>query len=100
MSVLGLTILLAARCAAGFFLLVTIARNTEVCPPSEVLIFSAGRANCTTSGPHDRTEVGFRIVRGGRAVRIPLIETVNRMTLTNMAIELSVTNAFRAAASR
>ena len=95
MSVLGLTILLAACCAAGFFLLVTIARNTEVCPPSEVLIFSGRpRKLRTTSGPHDRTEVGFRIVRGGRAVRIPLIETVNRMTLTNMAIELSVTNAF------
>jgi len=95
MSALGLTIMLAAFVAAGVFLLITIVRNTFVCPPSEVLIFSGRpRKLTTTAGPHDRSEVGFRIVRGGRAIRIPLIETVDRMTLTNMAIELSVTNAF------
>ncbi len=95
MSALGFTIMLAAFLAAGVFLVVTIVRNTFVCPPSEVLIFSGRpRKLHSTAGPNDRTEVGFRIVRGGRAIRIPLIETVDRMTLTNMAIELSVTNAF------
>jgi flotillin len=95
MSAMALPIMLAVLLAAAFFLVVTIARNTWVCPPSEVLIFSGrSRTLRTTAGPHDRSEVGFRIVRGGRAIRIPLIETVDRMTLTNMAIELSVQNAF------
>ncbi|MEI8259862.1 MAG: flotillin family protein, partial [Deltaproteobacteria bacterium] len=39
-------------------------------------------------------EVGFRAVRGGRTVRMPLIERVDSMSLTNMAIELSVQNAY------
>ncbi|HRI54469.1 MAG TPA: SPFH domain-containing protein [Pseudomonadota bacterium] len=94
MSALAVTIMLAALAAAGFFLLTTILRNTYVCPPSEVLIFSGRIRKLRTPGPDERTEVGFRLVRGGRALRIPLIETVDRMTLTNMAIELSVTNAF------
>lgn len=95
MSPLGITIVFAAILAAGFFLLVTIIKNTYVCPPSEVLIFSGRRRRLpATAGPHDRTEVGFRVVRGGRAMRIPLIEQVDRMSLTNLAIELSVTNAY------
>ena len=95
MSPLGITIVFAAILAAGFFLLVTIIKNTYVCPPSEVLIFSGRRRRLpATAGPHDRSEVGFRVVRGGRAMRIPLIEQVDRMTLTNLAIELSVTNAY------
>jgi flotillin len=89
MSPLAITIILAVVLAAGVFLLFTVINNISVCPPSEVLIFS-GRSRRLADG---RT-VGYRVVRGGRAMRIPLIETVDRMQLTNMAIELSVTNAF------
>ncbi len=89
MSALGITIILAMVLAAGVFLLFTIINNISVCPPSEVLIFS-GRTRRLADG---RT-VGYRVIRGGRAMRIPLIETKDRMQLTNMGIELSVTNAF------
>jgi flotillin len=74
---------------AGVFILFTIVRNTYVCAPSEVLIFSGRRWTLA-----DGRVVGFRCVRGGRAMRMPLIEVVDRMQLTNMAIELSVQNAF------
>jgi flotillin len=96
MTALGASVILAAVLAAGFFLLVTIIKNTYVCPPSEVLVFSGRRRFLRLPGGQasDRTEVGFRVVRGGRAMRIPLIETVDRMMLTNMVIELSVTNAY------
>lgn len=98
MTAVGVSIVFAAVLAAAFFLLITIIKNTYVCSPSEVLIFSGRRRALRLPGgapqPGDRTEVGFRVVRGGRAMRIPLIETVDRMALTNMAIELSVTNAF------
>lgn len=89
MSPLAITIIVAMLIAAGVFLMFTIINNISVCPPSEVLIFS-GRSRRLVDG---RT-VGYRIIRGGRAMRIPLIETKDRMQLTNMAIELQVTNAF------
>ena len=89
MSPLAITIILAMVLAAGAFLLFTVVNNISVCPPSEVLIFS-GRTRRLADG----RSVGYRVVRGGRAMRIPLIETIDRMQLTNMAIELSVTNAF------
>ena len=96
MGAFGVSIIAAAILAAGFYLLVIIVKNLYVCPPSEVLIFSGRkrRLRVPEGQPADRQEVGFRVVRGGRGMRIPLIEVVDRMSLTNMAIELSVTNAF------
>lgn len=56
--------------------------------PNEALIFS-GR-------PHriGGKSVGYRVVRGGRGIRAPFIEKVDRIDLTNMIIEVSVTNAY------
>ena len=82
-------IVAAALVAAALVIVITIIRNTYVCAPNEVLIFS-GR---TWPGTESAKTLGFRVVRGGRAVRVPIIEVVDRMSLTNMAIELGVTNA-------
>ncbi|MFY0535131.1 flotillin family protein [Nannocystis pusilla] len=60
-----------------------------VCQPNEVLIFS-GRQRKTADGKL----FGYKIIRGGRAIRIPLFETVDRMDLTNMIIEVQVKNAY------
>jgi len=69
--------------------IVLIVKNMlYVCPPNEVLIFS-GRAR-----PVDGKKLGYRIVKGGRTLRVPLIETVDRMDLTNMIIEVSVRGAY------
>jgi len=59
-----------------------------VCQPNEVLIFS-GRKRATGQG-----EVGYRIVKGGRSLRVPLFETVDRMDLTNMIVEVVVKSAY------
>ncbi len=59
-----------------------------VCQPNEVLVFS-GRARQS-----DGRTVGYRIIKGGRTLRVPLLETVDRMDLTNMIIELTVRNAY------
>lgn len=70
--------------------LVLIIKNVlYVCQPNEVLIFS-GRQRRTPDGKL----FGYRVIRGGRAVRIPLFETVDRMDLTNMIIDLQVKNAY------
>ncbi len=60
-----------------------------ICSPSEVLVFSGG----TYAGRGGRT-IGYRIVKGGRALRVPFFESVERMDLTNMNIEVSVKGAF------
>jgi len=85
----AIAVALAALVVAGAFILVTVVRNTYVCAPSEVLIFSGRRWTLP-----DGKVVGFRCVRGGRAMRMPLIEVVDRMQLTNMAIELAVQSAY------
>lgn len=61
----------------------------NICQPSEILIF-AGPKNKA----HDGKEVGYRLVKGGSSIRMPLIEKTFRMDLTNMIIELKVTNAY------
>lgn len=60
-----------------------------ICEPNEVLIFS-GRRRVATDG----SEQGYRIIKGGRGWRVPLIEQVDRLDLTNMIIEVSVTGAY------
>ncbi len=59
-----------------------------VAQPNEVLVFS-GRARSA-----DGRTLGYRFIKGGRAIRVPLIETVDRMDLTNMIIELKVSGAY------
>ena len=60
-----------------------------ICEPNEVLIFS-GRRRIAPDG----SEQGYRIIKGGRGWRVPLIEQVDRLDLTNMIIEVSVTGAY------
>lgn len=60
-----------------------------ICQPSEVLIFAGDRR---TVG--DDRKVGYRLVKGGSSIRKPLLEKTFRMELTNMIIELRVTNAY------
>ena len=89
MNPASLGVIIAVLLVAALFILVTVTRNLYVCSPSEVLIFS-GRRWTTADGK----ELGFRVVRGGRGMRMPLIEKVDRMQLTNMAIELAVQGAY------
>lgn len=75
--------------ALALVALVLLIKNLlYVCHPNEVLVFS-GRSR--RSG--GRT-VGYRIIKGGRTLRVPLLETVDRIDLTNMVIDLKVENAY------
>ncbi len=67
-----------------------ISRVIYICPPNEVLIFSGGHRKLAGV----ERPVGYRLIQGGRGIRIPLIEVVDRMSLTNMVIELRVQGAY------
>ncbi|MBI5533418.1 MAG: flotillin family protein [Deltaproteobacteria bacterium] len=60
-----------------------------ICAPNEVLIFS-GRKHKLPDG----SVVGFKIVHGGRAYRIPLIENVSRLDMRIFPVQVTVNNAF------
>ncbi|MGD1717674.1 flotillin family protein [Dapis sp. BLCC M172] len=61
-----------------------------ICQPSEVLIFAGGRHRVGDT----KKKVGYRLVKGGSSVRVPLLEQAFRMDLSNMIIELKVNNAY------
>lgn len=71
---------------AGFLI---IRNYYYICQPSEVLIFAG---SCTKRD--DGETIGYRLVKGGSSVRLPLVEQVFRMDLTNMIIDLKVANAY------
>ena len=76
--------------AAGIWAFIILLRQLYyICQPSEVLIF-AGLRRRTGSGQ----TVGYRTVRGGSALRIPVLEEVMRLDLSNMIIDLQVENAY------
>jgi flotillin len=87
MTSIGL--LIAVGVVAGIVLLIVMTRLLYICQPNEVLIFSGARRVLANG-----RVVGYQIIKGGRRVRRPLIEAVDRMDLTNMPIELAVTGAY------
>ncbi len=74
--------------AIGFIAIVIIgivvSGLIEICEPNEVLVFSGMGAG----------KRGYRFLHAGRKVRLPLFQTVDRVDVTNMVIDINVTNAY------
>ena len=60
-----------------------------ICPPNRVAVIS-GRSRQLSDG----RRVGYRAIRGGRTLRVPLLERVAWMELNTIPIEVSVHNAY------
>ena len=85
-SVVGVAIGVVLFFAAAA--LVVVKRLFHICSPNEVLVFSGGRSTV------DGKPVGYRIVKGGSSLRTPLLERVDRMDITNMTVDVAVSNAY------
>lgn len=86
---MGAFLAIAVIVTVAVLTIVIVVKNMlYICQPNEVLIFSGAKRR---SG--DRL-LGYKIVKGGRGIRIPLFETVDRVELTNMIINVAVTNAY------
>jgi flotillin len=83
-----LSVLLVVVVSAGAAAVGLASNLLYICEPNEVLIFS-GRARETPEGAR-----GYRIIKGGRGWRVPLIERVDRLDLTNMIIDIQVQGAY------
>lgn len=80
-----LLIILGSGAGAATFVI----RNLYyICQPSEILIFAGPER--TSQG----RKLGYRLVKGSASIRVPLLERALRMDLTNMIIELRVSNAY------
>jgi flotillin len=89
MSLAGTVIIVGTvAIVLGTTLSLVLRRLLYVSAPNEALIFS-GRIHGVA-----RREVGYRVVRGGRALRIPLLEVVDSVDLTNIAIDIEVKGAY------
>ena len=60
-----------------------------ICNPNEILVLS-GRKHKTKDGQ----EVGYRVIFGGRTIRIPILETIKKMDLRTMAVPIEISNAY------
>jgi flotillin len=60
-----------------------------ICNPNEILVLS-GRKYKNKDGQ----EVGYRVIFGGRTIRIPILETIKRMDLRTMAVPIEISNAY------
>src|SRR5580704_17898192 len=86
---IGVAFVLAATVVVVLFFLSLVVRSLlYVSEPNEALVFS-GR----TRALGDR-EIGYRLVRGGRSLRVPLLEKVERIDLTTFTIDVTVQNAY------
>ncbi|MEM9135093.1 MAG: SPFH domain-containing protein [Actinomycetota bacterium] len=83
-AIIGIIIVVALLAAVA-----AVSSLLVICPPNRVAIIS-GRSRQLADG---RT-VGYRVLKGGRTIRIPIMEKLNWVELNTMPIEVSVTNAF------
>lgn len=86
-SALTIFVLVAiALCFAVFYAL--IKKLLYVATPNEVLIF------CGSTRQVGDKRVGYRFVRGGRSLRVPFLERVERMDLNMFTVMVNVEQAF------
>ncbi len=60
-----------------------------ICLPNELVVIT-GRSRVTPDG----SRIGYRVMHGGRTLRIPIVERVSRIDLTTIPIEVTVRNAY------
>lgn len=83
LAILGLTALVVVG-----FVFYSLRNLLLVSSPNEALILSGGTYQV------GKKVVGYRSIRGGRAVRVPLLERVDRMDLSNIPMEIAVHGAY------
>ncbi|QDG54798.1 flotillin family protein [Persicimonas caeni] len=79
-GIIGIIIVFGIAAGAGA---IAVSNLLEICEPSEVLVFSGKKSG-----------KGYEIVHSGKKLRIPLFHKVDRLDVTNMVIDLNVSNAY------
>lgn len=88
LAVLGIIVALVGVLA------VIVNRNIIKVAPNTVAIFSGRKRIIEDPQTGEKRTVGYRIIRGGSAVRIPVIERVDYLSLNVMTIPLRIESAY------
>ena len=88
MGTIGVVVALVIL-AAVMVLVLTVKALMVIVPPNTAAVIT-GRGRVQSDG----RKVGYRVVVGGRTLRIPIIEQVDWMPLDTIPLEIAVTNAF------
>lgn len=70
-------------------LIYTVRSLIVICQPNEMVVIT-GRKRVTADG----RRAGYRLLHGGRTIRVPIIERVSRIDLGTLPIEVVVKNAY------
>jgi len=73
---------------AALIILAFIKANLRICHPNEILVFSGRKRKLK-----DGTVVGYRVVKGGKGLKFPIVESVTRLPLTTIPIDLELSGA-------
>jgi flotillin len=79
---------IAAAVISILIILAFIKANLRICHPNEILVFYGKKRKLK-----DGTVVGYRYIKGGRGLKIPLVESVTRLPLNTIPIELELSGA-------
>lgn len=83
-----ISLLLFGSIVVVLFIIITLKRMLYVVPPNQAMVLSGRRRKV------NGRIIGYRVVSGGRAFRVPLIESVDYVDLRNMSIDVEVKGAF------
>lgn len=85
-QLLGISIFLGI--IAVLALIVFIKTNIVLCQPNELVVLAGKQRKL-----EDGTRVGYRVLRGGRGFKWPMLESVARLSLNTISIDLSLSRA-------
>jgi flotillin len=75
-------------------LLAIVSRNIIKVPPNMVAVFSGRRRTIVDPTTGERRTVGYRLIKGGSSIRIPIVERVDFLSLNVMTIPLKIASAY------
>ncbi|MDJ0961216.1 MAG: SPFH domain-containing protein [Acidimicrobiia bacterium] len=84
-------LIVVAALIVGAVLVVGVAVKSfiVICPPNQIAVITGRTRELPGGGT-----IGYRVLRGGRTLRWPIIEKVQFMDLNTIAIEVAVQNAY------
>jgi len=86
---LGTSVTIALVIFVAVIMVGAINSLVQVCDPNKILIISGRKYK-----RKDGQQMGYRVIYGGRTLRIPILEQMETMDLTTMPVPIEVTNAY------
>jgi flotillin len=94
MEFLGITVGVVFILIVIAALIAIVSRNIIKVPPSTVAIFSGRKRQLVDPDTGQKVTVGYRIIKGGSGVRIPILERVDYLSLNVITIPLKIASAY------